>query len=239
METEAFFFYMNEKLKMLNMDINKQKSDKFLKYMKLLIEWNEKVNLTAITDPAEIILKHFVDSLTINKYISKNSKMIDVGTGAGFPGIPIAIYREDVEVLLLDSLNKRINFLNEVVNEIQLKNVATVHSRAEDYGQNNQAREVLDIATSRAVAPLNVLAEYLLPFVKVGGICLCMKGPGLKEELDNATKSINAMGGIVEKIEEIELENMERNILIIRKQRNTPNIYPRKAGTPSKKPIEG
>lgn len=239
MESESFFCNMNEKLKKLNIDINKQKSDKFLRYMELLIEWNKKVNLTAITDPEKIILKHFVDSLTINEYISENAKMVDVGTGAGFPGIPIAIFREDVEVVLLDSLNKRINFLNEVVNENKLKNVITMHGRAEDYGQNENTREVFDIATSRAVAPLNVLAEYLLPFVKVGGICLCMKGPNIKEELNNAEKSINTMGGIVEKIEKIELENMERNIMVIRKQKHTPNIYPRKAGTPSKKPIEG
>lgn len=237
MELEEFFFNINKELKILNMSIDQYKSEELLKYMELLVEWNEKINLTAITDPNEIILKHFVDSLSINKYIQDGIKMVDVGTGAGFPGIPIAIYRENVEIALIDSLSKRINFLNEIISNIKLSNTKTIHGRAEDCGKNMELREMFDVATSRAVAPLNVLVEYLLPFVKVGGICICMKGPNIKKELEQAKKSIDIMGGKLEKLEKFELNNMERNILLIRKERNTPKMYPRKAGTPSKKPI--
>lgn len=237
MEFEEFFFKLNKELNILNISMNQQKSEKLLKYMNLLVEWNEKMNLTAITEPNEIIVKHFVDSLSINKFIKNGIKLVDVGTGAGFPGIPIAICREDVEVVLIDSLNKRVNFLNEIINNIKLNNTKTIHGRAEDCGRNVELREMFDVATSRAVAPLNVLVEYLLPFVKIGGVCICMKGPNIKEELENAKKSIKIMGGIIEKIEKIEINNMERNILIIRKEQNTPKMYPRKAGIPSKNPI--
>lgn len=149
--------------------------EKFYQYMKLLLEWNEKINLTAITDESEIIRKHFIDSLTISKLIKEDTNVVDVGTGAGFPGMPLAITKK-VKVTLVDSLNKRINFLNIVKEAIELDNVNTVHGRAEEVGQNEKYREKFDYAVSRAVAPINVLLEYMLPLVKVGGYCLCMKG---------------------------------------------------------------
>ena len=207
--------------------------------MNLQIELNKNINLTAITEPEEIIKKHFIDSLTISKNIQKDSSIIDVGTGAGFPGIPLKIVREDINVVLLDALNKRLNFLNEVVKENKLENIETVHFRAEEIGKNKKYREKYDIATSRAVAQLNILAEYLLPLVKIGGKCICMKGSNVEEELKNSKKAITLLGGEIEKIEEFILpdSDIKRNVIIIKKVNSTPAKYPRKPGTPAKEPI--
>ena len=148
----------------------------FEKYQDLLLDWNEKINLTAITEEDDIITKHFIDSLTCLKHINGDERIIDVGTGAGFPGIPVKIVSRETKVMLLDSLNKRINYLNDVVEKLGLENVETIHARAEELGQNAKYREMFDIATARAVANLKVLVEYCLPFVKVGGKFICMKG---------------------------------------------------------------
>jgi len=211
----------------------------FEDYMKLLLEWNEKINLTAITEEDDIILKHFVDSLTISKYIEDGKSVVDVGTGAGFPGVPIKIARENVKVILVDSLNKRIKFLDDVIEKIELKNIETLHYRAEEFGQNKKYRESFDIATSRAVANLSTLVEYLLPAVKIGGICICMKGSEINEELEASKKAIQILGGQIEKIEEFTLpeSDIKRNIVIIKKIKQTPNKYPRKPGTPAKEPL--
>ena len=211
----------------------------FYNYMNLLIEWNKKINLTAITEPDEIILKHFVDSLTISKYIPDGTKLVDVGTGAGFPGIPLKIYRQDIEITLLDSLQKRINFLDEVIRELNLEKIETLHSRAEDFGKDKKYREKFDIATSRAVANLATLSEYLLPLVKIGGKVISMKGSLIEEELENSKNAIKILGGKIEKVDEFNLPNSDisRNIILINKIKETPNKYPRKAGEPSKKPL--
>ena len=211
----------------------------FYNYMNLLIEWNKKINLTAITEPNEIILKHFVDSLTISKYISDGTRVVDVGTGAGFPGIPLKIYRQDIEITLLDSLQKRINFLDEVIRELNLGKIETVHSRVEDFGKDKKYREKFEIATSRAVANLATLSEYLLPLVKVGGKAISMKGSLIEEELELSKNAIKILGGKVEKVDEFDLPNSDisRNIILINKIKETPNKYPRKAGEPSKKPL--
>ena len=164
-----------EQLAKIKISITEDKIEKFYIYMQLLLEWNEKINLTAIIKPEEIITKHFVDCLTILPEIPLNSKVIDVGSGAGFPGIPLKIIREDIDILLLDSLNKRIQFLNEIIYQLKLKKIQAVHSRAEDAGKLVQYREKFDIATSRAVANMNTLAEYLLPFVSLGGKAIFMK----------------------------------------------------------------
>ena len=211
----------------------------FYNYMNLLIEWNKKINLTAITEPDEIILKHFVDSLTISKYIPDGTKLVDVGTGAGFPGIPLKIYRQDIEITLLDSLQKRINFLDEVIRELNLEKIETLHSRAEDFGKDKKYREKFDIATSRAVANLATLSEYLLPLVKIGGKVISMKGSLIEEELENSKNAIKILGGKIERVDEFDLPNSDisRNIVLIDKIKETPNKYPRKAGEPSKKPL--
>ena len=233
---EIMIFY-GEKI---DIKFTEEQLNQFYEYMNLLLEWNEKINLTAITDPSEVILKHFIDSLTINKYIKENSTLADVGTGAGFPGIPLKILRPDLKITLVDSLNKRINFLNEVINKLNLVNIETVHSRIEDFGKDKKYREIFDFVTARAVANLAVLSEYLLPIAKVGGQCVCMKGSSVEEELSNGKNAIKVLGGKIKNIDEFVLpdSDMSRNVIIIDKIKNTPNKYPRKAGIPVKEPLK-
>lgn len=240
MEKEKFYIKMKEKAKELHIDLSVEQMDKFYRYMDLLIEWNQKMNLTAITEPEEIIVKHFIDSLTILKYIKENEKIVDMGTGAGFPGIPLSIICEKNKVILVDSLNKRLVFLQEVIKQLDLKNVETIHARAEDFGQNKTYREQFDIATSRAVANLTTLSEYLLPLVKVGGKCICMKASDIEQEVQDAKKAINVLGGTIYQIEKFTLPQSDigRTIIIIDKNKETANKYPRKPGMPSKEPIK-
>lgn len=229
-------FYANK----INIMFTEEQIIQFYKYMNLLIEWNKKINLTSIEEPQEIILKHFIDSLTINSYIEDNQTLVDVGTGAGFPGIPIKIYRPNVKIVLVDSLNKRINFLNEVIKELNLKDIETVHSRVEDFGKNSKYRESFDIVTARAVSNLAVLSEYLVPLTKIGGNCICMKGNEIEEECNNAKNAIKILGGKISKIDTFKLpeNDISRNIIVIQKTNKTPNKYPRKAGIPSKEPLK-
>lgn len=229
-----------EKLNKIQLNVNDEELNKFWVYMTNLLEWNEKINLTAITDEDDIILKHFIDSLTILEYIPEKSNVIDVGTGAGFPGIPLKIVREDINMTLMDSLNKRITFLNEIINKLGLKKINAIHSRAEELAKIPEHREKYDIAVSRAVANLSTLSEYMIPFVKVGGKCICMKGSNIEEELKTAKNAIKELGGEIEKVINFKLPDSdnERNIIIIKKVRNTKNKYPRKAGMPSKEPLK-
>ena len=208
--------------------------------MNLLISWNQKINLTAITEEKEIIIKHFIDSLTINKYIENYNKIYDIGSGAGFPGIPLKILNDNKEFTLIDALNKRIVFLNEIKDKLELKQIELIHGRVEDLAKNIEYREKGEVVVSRAVANLSTLVEYMLPFVKIGGICICMKGNNISEELKNAEKAINILGGELENIDNFVLpgSDLERNIVIIRKIKNTSSKYPRKAGIPSKKPLQ-
>lgn len=240
MEYIEFKNRLQESFQTQKIDVSEKQCKKFFEYMKLLIEWNEKINLTAIVEPGQVITKHFLDSLTILNYIgTKQQKIIDVGTGAGFPGIPIKIMDDLSEITLIDSLNKRINFLQEVINKNNLKNIRAIHGRAEDFGQDKLYREKYDVCVARAVAPMNILVEYLLPFTRVNGICICMKGANIEEELEEAKKAINLLGGKIEKVESFGLSGSEdrRNIIIIRKISKTPKQYPRKAGTAKKYPI--
>ena len=188
MEKKRFEEEMSKKSKILGVRFSVEQIEQFYKYMNLLIEWNEKMNLTAITEPKEIILKHFIDSITILKYIDDNSKLVDVGTGAGFPGVPLSIMNPTLKITLVDSLNKRLIFLQEVVKELNLKNIEIVHARAEEFGQNKNYREKFDIATSRAVANLATLSEYLVPLVKIGGKIISMKASNAKEEINDAKR---------------------------------------------------
>lgn len=229
-----------EKLNKIQLNVNDEVLNKFWVYMTNLLEWNEKINLTAITDEDDMILKHFIDSLTILEYIPEKSNVIDVGTGAGFPGIPLKIVREDINMTLMDSLNKRITFLNEIINKLGLKKINAIHSRAEELAKIPEHREKYDIAVSRAVANLSTLSEYMIPFVKVGGKCICMKGSNIEEELKTAKNAIKELGGEIEKVINFKLPDSdnERNIIIIKKVRNTKSKYPRKAGKPSKEPLK-
>lgn len=237
MNLEEFSIDLKEKSNKIDVKISDKETEQFYEYMNSLLEWNEKINLTAITEPKEVILKHFIDSITIQKYIQKENSVVDVGTGAGFPGIPLNIVNNEAKYTLVDSLNKRIKFLDEIIDKLKLKNIETVHSRAEDFAKEN--REIYDVATSRAVAALNVLLEYLLPLVKVGGLCICMKGSNVQEEIEASSKALKILGGQIEKVEQITLPDSDiiRNIVIVRKVTKTPSKYPRKAGLPSKEPL--
>ena len=195
MDYEDFKQKLQEESNKIQIKIGEKESRTFYDFMKILLEENEKVNLTAITEENEIIIKHFIDSLTINKYLINANKILDLGTGAGFPGIPLKIVNKDKEFVLVDSLNKRIEFLNKVKEKCELENLELIHSRAEDLAKNINYREKFDVVTSRAVANLRTLAEYLLPFVKKEGICICMKGPNVDNELEEAKNSINILGG--------------------------------------------
>lgn len=239
MEFEEFKEKFEKYLTILNINLTNEQVLKFYKYMNLLLEWNEKINLTAITNPEEIILKHFVDSLTIGKYINKGESLVDVGTGAGFPGIPIKIYRDDINVTLVDSLNKRVKVLKIFIEELMLERIEAIHSRAEEFGRNSKYREKFDVSTSRAVANLATLSEYLIPLIKQQGKSICMKGSEIEEELNNSKKAIDVLGGKILKVDEFTLPNsdIKRNIIIIKKQGKTPAKYPRKPGMPAKEPI--
>ncbi|ERI04867.1 16S rRNA (guanine(527)-N(7))-methyltransferase RsmG [Aneurinibacillus aneurinilyticus] len=221
--------------------LSEEQMAQFEKYYELLVEWNEKMNLTGITEKSQVYEKHFYDSITPAFYYDFTSvgSVIDVGSGAGFPGIPLKICFPSLKLTILDSLNKRLVFLQEVTRQLRLENVEFVHSRAEDAGRDKKYREQFDMATARAVARMNVLTELCIPFVKTGGIFLVMKGANVEEELNEGKKAIKALGGKTEKVETFELpeEKSERNIIIIRKQERTPAAYPRKAGTPAKKPL--
>lgn len=237
-----YFDIIKTECENIGLGINEEKYNKFIQYKDLMKEWNEKVNLTAITDDKEIIIKHFVDSIKAFEFKNLNStvKIIDVGTGAGLPGIPIKIMNDNAEVVLLDSLQKRIKFLNEVITTLNLQGIKTVHGRAEDFGADLNYREKFDISISRAVANMAVLAEFCLPFVKKNGYFVALKGPAVQEELDEAKRAINILGGKIEKVIKVNFENsdLDHNLVIIKKIKNTPKQYPRRAGTVSKKPIK-
>lgn len=237
MEKETFKNILTQQLLKIDIKISEEQKEEFYQYMQKLLLENEKTNLTAITDENEIVVKHFVDSLTINSYIKESQRIIDVGTGAGFPGMPIAIYRKDVTVSFLDSLNKRIEFLKKVTDINSNNNTELIWGRAEDVARMPEYREMFDVAVSRAVAPMNVLVEYLLPFVKVGGICICMKGPNYQEEMINFKTVVEKLGGKVEKVDRFDVLNLNRNIVIVKKVKTTDKAYPRKAGMPRKRPL--
>ncbi len=213
--------------------------NKFDIYAQLLVEWNEKMNLTAITEPKEIVFKHFVDSLLLLKVVDipQGATLIDVGTGAGFPSMPVKIAREDLRVTMLDSLQKRLTFLKEVNDSLEL-DCSFIHSRAEDGGKQKTLREKFDFATARAVANLRDLAEYCLPYVKVGGYFVSLKGPDVEEEIKESKNAIATMGGKLEKVEKFTLpDNSGRSIVLIKKISQTPPQFPRTAAKMAKKPI--
>lgn len=224
-----------------NINLTDKMLENFQIYTDMLLEYNSFMNLTAITDPYEVKIKHYLDSITLfcEEKLKEGDKVIDIGAGAGFPSLPNAIVRGDVNFTMLDSLGKRVNFLNDVVKRIDLKNAAAVHMRAEDGGRDKSMREKYDVAVARAVADLAVLSEYALPFVKVGGYFLAMKGTAPIEEVERAKKAIKTLGGQIEKVSEVKIEplNLNHTIVVIKKIAKTPSVYPRKAGTPSKNPL--
>ncbi len=228
--------------KQMGIEIGEEEVRALLKYKEILLEWNQKMNLTAIREEREVIIKHFLDSLSCVKVkqLKGSGKIIDVGTGAGFPGIPLKLVLPQLQLSLLDSLNKRINFLKEVSLQLGLEGIEFIHGRAEDYGRDNDYREKYDYAVARAVAPLNILAEYCLPFVRVGGYFICQKGRDLDNEILEAKKAINLLGGrLVDKMEiELPFSDIIHSILVIEKVKAMPTKYPRKAGKPTRNPIK-
>lgn len=229
-------------LEQLSISLNEKQICQFLRYYELLVEWNQVMNLTAITDFDEVCKKHFIDSLSLVKAydVSSVQTLIDIGTGAGFPGIPLKIVFPDLKVTLLDSLNKRVNFLNAVIDELALKNIETFHGRAEDYAVKGKLREQYDICVSRAVANLSTLCEYCIPYVKVGGHFISYKSEKITDEIVSAEKAISVLGGKLDNQIEFMIPNSDiyRNLVVIYKNKKTPASYPRKAGVPSKNPIK-
>ena len=239
MQIEEFSHEMKTNMEKINIELTDLQVEQFFTYMNLLIEWNKKINLTSIIEPKDIIIKHFVDCGTILKYLKKGETIIDIGTGAGFPGIPLKILNETLKVTLVDSLNKRINFLNEVCEQLKLENVKLIHARAEDLAQNGEYREKFDKSVSRAVANLSTLSEYDLPFVKKNGQMIAMKGFDIEEEVQNSKKAINILGGKITEINKFSLIDTDnkRSVVVIDKVKPTPKQFPRKAGKPLKEPI--
>lgn len=213
----------------------------FNKYYELLYEWNKKINLTAITEPKDVAIKHMVDSLSCFKadLFKENTSLIDVGTGAGFPGLPLKIFYPSLKLTLLDSLNKRVKFLQLVVDELGLKDVEVIHTRSEEAARNKKYREKFDLATARAVARLPIICEYCLPFVKDGGTFIALKGRQYEEEATQAQKAIKVLGGEIADIMPVKLPEIDdkRAVIYIKKIKSTPKTYPRKAGTPERNPI--
>lgn len=237
-----YFEMLNEACQSEGLSFDEKKYNNFIKYKELIKEWNQKINLTAITEDEEIIKKHFIDSIKIFEcsHAKKSKSIIDIGTGGGFPGIPMKIVKEDSSMVLLDSLNKRINFLNEVIGELGLENIKTIHGRAEDFAQTVEYRQKFDLAVSRAVANLTVLLEFCLPYVKVGGYFVALKGPAIEEEIKNATVALKILGGTIEEVIEVDIEgsDLKHNLLVVKKIKDTPKKYPRKAGMVTKDPIK-
>lgn len=232
-------------LKSLNINLSDNQIEQFVKYYDILIERNKVMNLTAITEPVEVIEKHFLDSLSLVKAVKMTDelKVIDVGTGAGFPGIPLMITYPQLHMTLLDSLNKRINFLNNVIKLLNLKNIETIHGRSEELGKNIKYREHYDLCVSRAVANLSVLSEYCIPFVKKGGKFVSYKSGNSSEEVKNAENAIEKLGGKLGEIVDFSMKDTTegaefgRSLIVIEKIKETPKKYPRKAGMPSKEPL--
>lgn len=230
----------NKILSEWNIDFDDQKLDMFEKYHDILVSWNKRINLTSITDKDDIYIKHFADSAVILKYMNLEGKtVIDIGTGAGFPGIPISILCPSCRVVLLDTLGKRIRFLNEVINDLGLENVVTVNGRAEDIAHSDEHREKYDIVTSRAVANMSTLAEYCLPFAVKNGYFISYKGGNVDDELKDSYHAIDILGGTVEKTESFILPgtDYERAVVFVKKEKAVDTRFPRRAGIPSKKPL--
>ena len=227
-----------EKIKLFekyNLNLTEEKLNKLNIFYSELIFYNNSFNLTAITEENEVFIKHFLDSIFPEFLIEKNSSVIDIGAGAGFPSLPLKIYRPDLRVTMIDSLNKRVNFLNDVIKKLELENISAFHARAEDFAKTN--RESFDYAVVRAVAKIPTLIEYAFPLLKVGGRLLCYKGGDVEEELKQSENALKILGGVVERVEKFNLEGNSRTIVLIKKFEHTPSKYPRSKNLPKLKPL--
>lgn len=241
---DQFEKLMREELSEISIILTDQQLHQFYQYYELLVEWNKVMNLTAITELEDVVTKHFVDSLSLVKVLpdlgKEKVRILDLGTGAGFPGIPLKIAFPELKITLLDSLNKRINFLNEVVVKLGLKEIDAVHGRAEDYGKEREYREQYDYCVSRAVANLSTLSEYCMPYVKIGGAFIPYKSGKIEEELSQAKGAVKLLGGKIENVVTFLLPktDVERSFVVVRKKEGTSKKYPRKAGLPNKEPLK-
>ncbi|WP_035269722.1 16S rRNA (guanine(527)-N(7))-methyltransferase RsmG [Desulfitibacter alkalitolerans] len=229
-------------LRNLKIDFDDQIVRSFLRYLELLMQTNKEFNLTSITDPEEAIYKHFIDSLTVIPFLPEqnNQKTIDIGTGAGFPGIPVKIIKPNLKVTLVDSTKKKVNFLRVICDELKLKDVECIHARAEELARNTKHREIYDIALSRALAPLNLLLELCLPFVKAGGTFIAYKSKEAHNEIKKAERALELLGGRILNVKKLEVPGIEgeRNLIFIKKMTCISSAYPRRPGIPQKRPIE-
>lgn len=240
---QKFRVLMEQGLREFSIELSEKQIDQFYKYYRLLLQWNEVMNLTAITQLEEVVTKHFVDSLSLVKTVDRGAlselSVLDLGTGAGFPGIPLKIAFPSIKMVLMDSLNKRIKFLNDVIGKLELHDIYAVHGRAEDYGRDDEYREQFDLCVSRAVANLSTLSEYCIPFVKIEGIFVSYKSGNVDEELRQSKGALEMLGGRIESVEEFLLpgSDMGRTLIKIKKIKTTSKKYPRKAGIPGKEPL--
>lgn len=240
---QKFRVLMEQGLREFSVELSEKQIDQFYKYYRLLLQWNEVMNLTAITQLEEVVTKHFVDSLSLVKTVDKGAlselSVLDLGTGAGFPGIPLKIAFPSIKMVLMDSLNKRIKFLNDVIGKLELHDIYAVHGRAEDYGRDDEYREQFDLCVSRAVANLSTLSEYCIPFVKIEGIFVSYKSGNVDEELRQSKGALELLGGRIKSVEEFLLpgSDMGRTLIKIKKIKTTSKKYPRKAGIPGKEPL--
>ena len=229
-------------LQQLHIVLSEKQMEQFLQYYEMLVEKNKVMNLTAITEFDEVVEKHFLDSVSLTKQMDLHQplKVLDLGTGAGFPGIPLKIVFPELEITLMDSLNKRVLFLQDVISSLQLENIEAVHGRAEEAARNKEYRESFDLCVSRAVANISTLSEYCLPFVKIGGSFISYKSSTIEDELEDGKKGIAILGGKVKDVYKFTLpeSELQRSFVIIEKEKKTPKAYPRKAGTPSKEPLQ-
>ena len=232
---------LKESFAKLNISLTDKQYQQFLEYYELLVEWNKVMNLTGITEFDEVVMKHFVDSLSLVYAIpaDKPYKLLDMGTGAGFPGIPLKIAFPEMEMVLLDSLNKRIKFLNEVINQLGLEKITAIHGRAEEFARKEEYREQFDLCVSRAVANLATLSEYCLPYVKKGGKFIPYKSGAIEEEMETSKKAVSVLGGKIKEVKTFELpdSDISRSLVVIQKEKETPKKYPRSGGKPTKEPI--
>lgn len=235
--------FLQDKLQVLSVEVDRKKIDQFNQFYDLIVEWNNVMNLTAITDYKDVVEKHFLDSLSIERILKLDDlkTVMDVGTGAGFPGMPLKIIYPELKITLLDSLSKRVKFLNEVIRQLELKNIDAIHGRAEDIGKNENYREKYDLCVSRAVANLATLSEYCMPFVRVGGVFVSYKSGDIDEEVLKSKKAISLFGGKIDEVVKFQLPgtDINRAFVKIKKIKGTPKKYPRKSGIPSKEPLYG
>lgn len=230
--------YLVKEFNNVGIELSDKQMEQFMKYYELLVDWNSRMNLTAITEFEDVVTKHFIDSASIVKVCDiDNQSIIDVGTGAGFPGVPIKILFSDTNVTLLDSLQKRVGFLNEVIKELGLDNICAVHGRAEDFARDKMYREQYDICVSRAVANLSTLSEFCIPFVKVGGSFVSYKSEKADEEIKESGEAIPKLGGKIENILKFDMKDNSRTLIVVSKENSTSDFFPRKAGVPLKKPL--